>query len=107
MFLPPQVWVIKRELLWVPFFGWGLAMMSPIAIDRSAGMKALKQTLEQGRERLAQGFWIVIFPEGTAFPPGERGTVSARRRLARGPDRRAGGADRAQRRPSSGRATLS
>ena len=73
VFLPPQVWVIKRELLKVPFFGWGLAMMSPIAIDRGAGMKALRQTLEQGRERLAQGFWIVIFPEGHRFPPGERG----------------------------------
>jgi 1-acyl-sn-glycerol-3-phosphate acyltransferase len=73
VFLPPQVWVIKRELLRVPFFGWGLAMMSPIAIERSAGMKALKQTLEQGRDRLAQGFWIVIFPEGHRFPPGERG----------------------------------
>lgn len=73
VFLPPQVWVIKRELLRVPFFGWGLAMMSPIAIERGAGMKALKQTLEQGRERLAQGFWIVIFPEGHRFPPGERG----------------------------------
>jgi 1-acyl-sn-glycerol-3-phosphate acyltransferase len=73
VFLPPQVWVIKRELLKVPFFGWGLAMMSPIAIQRSAGAKALKQTLEQGRERMAQGFWIVIFPEGHRFPPGERG----------------------------------
>ena len=73
VFLPPQVWVIKRELLKVPFFGWGLAMMSPIAIERGAGMKALRQTLEQGRERLAQGFWIVIFPEGHRFPPGERG----------------------------------
>jgi 1-acyl-sn-glycerol-3-phosphate acyltransferase len=74
VFLPPQVWVIKRELLLVPFFGWGLAMMNPIAIDRAAGVKALKQTLEQGRERLAQGFWIVIFPEGHRVPPGHKGT---------------------------------
>ena len=49
---PPQVWVVKRELLWIPFFGWGLAMLSPIAIDRKAGPRALKQMLEQGRERL-------------------------------------------------------
>jgi 1-acyl-sn-glycerol-3-phosphate acyltransferase len=48
-------------------------MMSPIAIDRSSGMKALRQTLEQGRERLARGFWIVVFPEGHRFPPGDKG----------------------------------
>ena len=62
---PPQVWVVKRELLWIPFFGWGLAMLSPIAIDRKSGPRALRQTVEQGRERLRQGFFIVIFPEGT------------------------------------------
>jgi 1-acyl-sn-glycerol-3-phosphate acyltransferase len=67
---PPQVWVVKRELLWIPFFGWGLAMLSPIAIDRGAGMRALKQTLEQGRDRLARGYSIVIFPEGTRVEPG-------------------------------------
>ena len=70
---PPQVWVIKRELLWIPFFGWGLAMLSPIAIDRKAGARALKQTVEQGRERLRDGFSIVIFPEGTRAAPGTRG----------------------------------
>ena len=69
---PPQVWVLKRELLFVPFFGWGLSMMSPIAIQRGSGRRALKQTLEQGRQRLADGWWIVIFPEGTRIPPGER-----------------------------------
>lgn len=71
--LPPHVWVLKRELLWIPFFGWGLAMLSPIAIDRSAGARALRQTLEQGRERLRRGFSIVIFPEGTRIAPGARG----------------------------------
>lgn len=71
--LPPHVWVLKRELLWLPFFGWGLAMLSPIAIDRRAGARALKQTLDQGRERLRQGFSIVIFPEGTRIAPGKRG----------------------------------
>jgi 1-acyl-sn-glycerol-3-phosphate acyltransferase len=69
---PPQVWVLKRELLLVPFVGWALAMLSPIAIDRGAGRKALKQTLEQGRRRLAQGFWVVIFPEGTRVAPGTK-----------------------------------
>jgi 1-acyl-sn-glycerol-3-phosphate acyltransferase len=71
--LPPQVWVLKRELLRVPFFGWGLAMMSPIAINRGSSARALKQTLEQGKSRLADGWWIVIFPEGTRMPPGKRG----------------------------------
>lgn len=71
--LPPQVWVLKRELLRVPFFGWGLAMMSPIAIDRGSATRALKQTLEQGKSRLSDGWWIVIFPEGTRIAPGQRG----------------------------------
>ncbi len=71
---PPQVWVLKRSLLWVPFVGWGIAMLSPIAIDRGQRIRALKQTLEQGRARLAQGFWVVIFPEGSRVDPGTRGT---------------------------------
>jgi 1-acyl-sn-glycerol-3-phosphate acyltransferase len=71
---PPQVWVMKRELLWIPFFGWGLAMLSPIAIDRGSGSKALRQMAVQGRDRLDAGFYIVIFPEGTRVAPGKRGT---------------------------------
>ena len=68
----PQVWVLKRELLRIPFFGWGLATMRPIAIDRSAGLGAFEQMLEQGEERLASGCWVVVFPEGTRVPPGAR-----------------------------------
>ena len=70
---PPQVHVLKRELLWIPFFGWGLAMVSPIAIDRSAGSRALKQMIEQGTDRLARGFCVIVFPEGTRVAPGSRG----------------------------------
>ena len=70
---PPQVWVLKRELLWIPFFGWGLALTSPIAIKRSDGKGAMKQLLKQGKERLEQGFCVVIFPEGTRIPYGQRG----------------------------------
>jgi 1-acyl-sn-glycerol-3-phosphate acyltransferase len=70
---PPQALVLKRELLWIPFFGWGLALTSPIAIDRSSGVHAFKRMAELGRARLAQGFWIAIFPEGTRVPPGSRG----------------------------------
>jgi 1-acyl-sn-glycerol-3-phosphate acyltransferase len=74
---PPQVHVLKRELLWVPFFGWGLALMSPIAIDRSRGAAALKRMAQRGKQRLGQGFWILIFPEGTRMPPGRRGRYRA------------------------------
>jgi len=69
---PLQVWVVKRELLWLPFFGWGLAMLAPIAIDRGSGGRALRQLLEQGRDRLARKLCIVIFPEGTRVAPGTR-----------------------------------
>jgi 1-acyl-sn-glycerol-3-phosphate acyltransferase len=72
--LPPQVWVVKRELLWIPFFGWGLRMLSPIAIDRRLGIRALRQMVQQGRDRIAKGFSIVIFPEGTRSAPGTRST---------------------------------
>jgi 1-acyl-sn-glycerol-3-phosphate acyltransferase len=72
LIFPPQVHVLKRELLWIPFFGWGLALMSPIAINRSRGTAALRAMTRLGRERLAQGFWIVVFPEGTRVAPGER-----------------------------------
>ncbi|MDH4133226.1 MAG: 1-acyl-sn-glycerol-3-phosphate acyltransferase [Gammaproteobacteria bacterium] len=67
---PPQVWVLKRELLWVPFFGWGLAMLEPIAINRGAGRNAVRQIVEQGRARLESGRWVVVFPEGTRVSPG-------------------------------------
>lgn len=70
---PPQVWVLKRELLFLPFFGWGLALTSPIAINRSKGSEAMKQLLGQGKQRLASGFCVVVFPEGTRMPYGVRG----------------------------------
>lgn len=72
LIFPPQVQVLKRELLWIPFFGWGLALMSPIAINRSRGSAALRAMARLGRERLAQGFSIIVFPEGTRVAPGER-----------------------------------
>lgn len=65
-------WVLKRELLWVPFFGWALAPLRPIAIDRKAGRRAIRQLLEEGTFWLRRGHWIVIFPEGTRVAPGER-----------------------------------
>ena len=68
---PPQTWVLKRELLWIPIFGWGLAAMKPIAINRGAGGSAVKQVIAVGQERLKKGIWITVFPEGTRMPPGE------------------------------------
>jgi 1-acyl-sn-glycerol-3-phosphate acyltransferase len=76
-FLPPLTWVLKKELLWVPFFGWAMAALEPIAIDRKAAISALKQVVRQGAERLAQGRWVLIFPEGTRMAPGVRGTYGA------------------------------
>ncbi len=70
---PPQVWVLKRELMWIPFFGWALALTSPIAIKRSDGKGAVKQLLKLGKVRLAHGFCVVIFPEGTRIQYGQRG----------------------------------
>jgi 1-acyl-sn-glycerol-3-phosphate acyltransferase len=70
---PPVAPVIKQELLNVPFFGWAFRLLSPIAIDRGAGREALKQIVVQGRQKLAQGFWVLVFPEGTRVAPGEKG----------------------------------
>ena len=67
---PPQVWVIKRELLWIPFFGWGLASLNPIAINRRTKRKALNQIIKQGKSRLLSGIWVIIFPEGTRTASG-------------------------------------
>jgi 1-acyl-sn-glycerol-3-phosphate acyltransferase len=68
---PAQVWVLKRELLWIPFVGWGLHQLRPIAINRGAGHQAVNQVIEQGKARLAQGLWVVIFPEGTRVAVGD------------------------------------
>ena len=71
LFFPSQVWVLKRELIWVPFFGWGMATLKPIAIDRGSGRKAVNQIIEKGKQRLEAGIWVTIFPEGTRIAPGQ------------------------------------
>lgn len=69
---PRTTWVIKRELLWVPVIGWAMAfVIRPIAINRSAGGSAMKQVIQQGKEKLAAGIWVTVYPEGTRVPPGE------------------------------------
>lgn len=72
----PLCTVLKKELLRIPLFGWALAMVKPIAIDRNKKTNALKQVIEQGREKLKQGFWVLIFPEGTRMKTGQLGAYS-------------------------------
>jgi len=69
---PEATWVIKRELQWIPVFGWALALvMRPIAVRRGSGRQAVRQVIAQGKKKLANGIWVTIFPEGTRVPPGE------------------------------------
>lgn len=73
----PQSTVLKRELLWVPFFGWGLALLRPIPINRKKPTTALKAILRHGRARLEQGINVMVFPEGTRQPPGTLGPFNS------------------------------
>lgn len=73
---PRQAYVLKRELLRIPFFGWGMALLNPIAIDRSAGRKALNQLVKEGSQRLSEGDWVVVFPEGTRMPANQLGKIN-------------------------------
>jgi 1-acyl-sn-glycerol-3-phosphate acyltransferase len=69
---PRTAWVLKREIIWMPIFGWAIGLLfRPIAIRRSARGTAVKQVIEQGKRKLAEGTWVTIFPEGTRVPPGE------------------------------------
>lgn len=73
-YMPRELcYVFKRELLWLPFFGWGIALLQMIHIDRSRGRDAFESVVKQGRSKLAEGRWIIMFPEGTRIPRGERG----------------------------------
>ncbi|MBM7062675.1 1-acyl-sn-glycerol-3-phosphate acyltransferase [Pseudomonas sp. UL073] len=75
-YFEPLSQVLKRELLYVPFFGWAIALLKPIAIDRDNPKAALKQVAQKGHLRLQQGCWVLIFPEGTRIPVGEIGKFS-------------------------------
>lgn len=73
LILPPLSFILKRELLWIPFFGWGLAAYKPIVIDRSRKVKALEHLIAQGKQRIKAGRWPVIYPEGRRMAPGQAG----------------------------------
>jgi 1-acyl-sn-glycerol-3-phosphate acyltransferase len=69
---PQHVWILKKSLLKIPFFGWALKISAPIGIDRSTGNNAIKEVLKEGLDRFKQGFWIMAFPEGTRIAPKTR-----------------------------------
>lgn len=71
-FLPPCVWIMKKEVFSIPFYGWGVRALSTIAIDRKKGEDALAQVIKQGKQRFGLGFWIIMFPEGTRIKPKAR-----------------------------------
>lgn len=73
----PQTWVLKQELMRIPLIGWALGMLHPIAIDRKARKKAVEQMREQGVERIREGRWVIVFPEGTRIPAGRTGHYKA------------------------------
>jgi len=73
MIFPKQTQVLKKELLWIPFFGWGLACLSPIAINRKLGSESIKKILEIGQKKLKTGWWVLLFPEGTRTLVGKTG----------------------------------
>ena len=70
----PLAYVFKKELLYVPFFGWSIGSLDMIHIDRSQRAKAFAKVVEQGQALLDKGVWVIMFPEGTRIPRGERGS---------------------------------
>lgn len=71
-FFDPMVWVVKKELTRIPFFGWGLIAMNAIALNRGTGRQAIKQLINESRQRMDEGRILMLFPEGTRVPPGEK-----------------------------------
>jgi 1-acyl-sn-glycerol-3-phosphate acyltransferase len=70
--VPPASWSLKREVIWIPVVGWAVSTFKPIAINRRAGHSAVTQVVTQGRERLAAGMGVIVYPEGTRVLPGQK-----------------------------------
>ena len=103
LIFPRQSWVLKRELLGIPLFGWAVRKLKPIAIDRKGGANAVQQVLAQGQSRLAEGLCVMIFPEGTRMPVGQTRRYGLSGALLATSRRQADRAGRAQCGISSGR----
>lgn len=73
----PVCFILKKELLQLPIWGWAMASLEPIAIDRTAKSAAMKQILREGEQRLKRGRWLILFPEGTRVAPGSKGRYGA------------------------------
>ena len=73
----PLAYVFKRELLRIPFFGWAIGRLDMIHIDRGARIESFHKVVEQGRRLLGQGVWVIMFPEGTRIPRGEKGSYQS------------------------------
>ena len=69
--VPPAAWLLKREVTWIPIIGWAVSTYKPIAINRRAGHSAVNQVVKQGKERLASGMGVIVYPEGTRVAPGQ------------------------------------
>ncbi len=71
LLIPNQAWVLKRELMWIPFLGWSIRLLRGLAVNRAGGGSAVRDVVRQGSARLQEGTWVVVFPEGTRMPAGQ------------------------------------
>ena len=76
LLFPRQTWLLKRELMFLPIFGWALAAMRSIGVDRARGSRAIRAVIRRGKARIEEGLWVIVFPEGTRVAPGEAGTYA-------------------------------
>ena len=94
--VPPASWLLKREVIWIPIVGWAVSTYKPIAINRKAGHSAVNQVVAQGRDRLAAGMGVIVYPEGTRVAPGQTRKYGVSGALLACADRHPDRADRAQ-----------